>query len=96
MINVGTVINITQASAVVFCSRKLNLAVNASAVTLAGSSFSPALTRAPSIGKAVQWVGGSGLDVSEIIQGYVQNGAYFDVLIAPLEDALANVTISII
>ena len=77
-------------------SVSVDLAASVDTVTVSGSSFYPPIVNAPSIGRAILWDGNNGMDVSEIIQGYVKNGNYFDVLITPLEDALENVIISII
>ena len=77
-------------------SKTVNLTISAEQTTIPGNLFAPPLTIKPSIGRAIQWTGDNGLDVSEIISGYVKNGNYYDVLINPLEDDYLNVTISII
>lgn len=83
-------------SSLLISSKTVDLEINVAAVTIAGSSFTPPITNAPSIGRATQWTGDSGLDVSEVIQGYIKNGVNYDVIITPLDEAIANVKISII
>ena len=77
-------------------TKTVDLVISVDPVTIAGNSFNPPLIIKPSIGRAIQWTGDNGLDVSEIISGYVKNGSYYDVVITPLEDNYSNVTISII
>lgn len=77
-------------------TKTVDLEINENDFTIAGASFSPPITNAPSIGRAVKWTGDNGLDVSGIIKEYVKNGSYYDVTISPLEEGIQNVKISII
>ena len=76
-------------------TKTVNLGISAVAVTLSGATFEPAITKEPSLFTAIQIVGFNGV-AHDIIQGYIQNGAYFDILITPLDEAIANIKITVI
>lgn len=73
-----------------------NLTTLGAVFTVPGASFSPQITSPPSFFQALQTDGITINDVSNIIEGFIQNGAYYDVVITPLDSALNNVKISVI
>jgi len=79
-----------------FSTCSIDLAANGDVTTISGDLFLPKLTAQPRSYNAVQWVGDSGLDVTQLIQGFVKNGEVYDVLVGELVDAYTGVVITIL
>lgn len=76
-------------------TKTVDLGISAVAVTLSGASFEPPIIKEPSVFTALQIDGINGV-VQDVIQGFVQNGAYYDIIITPLDEAITNVKITVI
>ena len=83
------------ASTTSISTKTVNLQVNASTFIIAGDTFVPPITKQPSIFTAIVLTGDNG-DTADIIQGFIKNGDYYDVVITPLDEIINNVKISVI
>lgn len=85
----------TPVSGGLICKKTVNIAVSGTSVTLSGSTFTPPITAEPSSFTAMQIVGGTSGLVHDILEGFVQNGSYYDILIMPMDDSISTVKITV-
>ena len=75
--------------------KTVNLNINENAYSIDGSTFTPPITKEPKDITAYKIEeDGSGKE-QEIIQGFVKNGDYYDIVIAPLVEQILNVKITV-
>jgi hypothetical protein len=74
----------------------VDLVINENEVTLGGQLFSPSITKQPASCLAMQVFDDESSIEVKVISKIVKNGEYYDVVIAPIEDTMSNVIITVL